>query len=66
MTATERANLIGRRGTMTYEHSSGDLEFPVNILDAREAYGRLDVLVTPAEGSGQAWVSADRVKVRGR
>lgn len=38
---------------------------PVKIINARENFGRMDVLVTPEGGSGEAWVSAERVKVRG-
>ena len=39
--------------------------FRVTIKDGRAAYGRLDVLVTPEAGEGEAWVSADRVRVKG-
>jgi len=37
----------------------------IRILGVRQSFGRLDVLVTPLDGEGEAWVSADRVKVRG-
>lgn len=39
------------------------LEIPVKVLEEREVFGRYEVQVTPVSGSGQAWVSADRVKV---
>jgi len=33
----------------------------VKIKDARSAYGRIDLLVTPVAGSGTKWVRADNV-----
>jgi len=33
----------------------------VKILDARTSFSRVQLLVTPITGSGQAWVDEDRV-----
>lgn len=35
----------------------------VTIQDVRTAYGRVDALVTPCAGSGQRWVSAERLSL---
>ena len=59
MTAREIADLLDKTATLSTE----GLSVPVRIVDARENFGRMDVLVTPEGGSGQAWVSAERVKV---
>ena len=37
----------------------GDLRVTVKILDARERWGRTDVLVTPLRGEGQTWKALD-------
>lgn len=73
MTAREIADLLDKQATLSVYTTAGRgtepgpnrLEIPVQILNARENFGRIDVLVTPEGGSGQAWVSAERVKVRG-
>lgn len=31
---------------------------PVRVLDARRAYGRIELQVTPLNGEGEAWVQA--------
>ena len=38
----------------------------VKVLGGRIAFGRQELLVSPVGGYGQAWVSADRVKIGGR
>ena len=66
MTARELADLIDKQATLAVPAESKGtavLEVAVQILDAREHFGRIDVLVTPVQGAGQAWVSAERVKV---
>lgn len=54
-------NLRGRSGA--YNPLGNGLGFTVYIVDVRSAYGRKDVLVRPAMGVGQAWVSLNKVKV---
>lgn len=69
MTHNEIARLLDKVGTLDVPAGVGSdarLTITVRILDGREAYGRQDVLVTPEHGSGQAWVSADRVKIGGK
>ena len=61
MTTAELAKLLNR--TATIDHDG--LSVRVRILDGRQAYGREDVLVTPLEGSGERWVSAERVRLEG-
>lgn len=33
----------------------------VHVLDVKTAFGRVDVLVQPVAGSGEKWVSSDKV-----
>jgi len=37
------------------------LQIEVEVIDARRVYGRTDLYVAPVAGSGQRWVSLDRV-----
>ncbi len=37
------------------------LRIDVAILDIRKVWARIDYLVTPLQGSGEKWVSSDRV-----
>lgn len=39
------------------------LTFQVKVLDSRKVYGRVDVLVTPTNGSGEQWIDLARVHV---
>ena len=32
---------------------------PVNTLDVRPAFGRIDVRITPIGGKGEMWVASD-------
>lgn len=71
MTHTEIARLLDKVGTLEVPAGQGAtppnwLTIKVRIVDGRTAYGRQDVLVTPVDGSGEAWVSADRVKIGGK
>ena len=60
----DRERLVGLNGMLSTAGDFIGMEVPVRITNAREAWGRIDVLVTPVDGSGEAWVSAERVKVR--
>jgi hypothetical protein len=53
------ASLKGKMGHMRIEA----LEVAVRITDARRRFGHVDVLVEPADGSGEQWVEKHRVKV---
>ena len=35
---------------------------PVNTLDVRQAFGRIDVRIAPIGGRGEMWVSADALR----
>lgn len=62
MTAKEMLAMVGRTGEL-YLRESG-LTIYVQIHDVRTAFGRVDYEVSPLQGSGTTWVSADRVKPR--
>jgi len=61
MTTTQTTSLIGQRGQLIAERDK--LQITVTIQDARSCYGRTEVLVSPKDGSGKAWVSIDRVSL---
>ena len=50
------------KGKMAYMRIEA-LEVAVRITDARRRFGHVDVLVQPADGSGEQWVEKHRVKV---
>ena len=57
MTGREAAAYIGRKGMLRLN----GFRVEVDVLDAREAYGRIDLLVRPTAGSGEVWKQADTV-----
>lgn len=60
MKATEVNQYLGRQGKLPVE--GGQLVFNVACHDVRSAYGRVDVLVTPVNGTGETWVSESRIQ----
>ena len=58
MTSEELRAYVGRQGLLTM---GGPLSVLVKSVDAREVFGRLDILVEPVEGTGQAWVAESRI-----
>ncbi len=36
-------------------YRTGELDFEVTILDSRQRFGHLDLLITPAHGAGERW-----------
>ena len=56
MTAGELGAFIGKRAMWA---SPNGLNIAVKTVDARDMFGRIDVRITPAEGSGEAWVDRD-------
>lgn len=55
---------IGKKGDLLCE---GSLRFPIVVTDAKEHFGRIDLLVsTQGEGSGvgEGWVSSKRVQFK--
>ena len=61
MTTRELTQLLDRSGTLQTELER--LTIPVVIVDVRSAYGRTHVLIRPLHGSGETWVTAERVKL---
>ncbi len=59
MTMKDTADLIGREAWYTTPLTG--LVFRVRILDVHAAYGRTDVKVTPIGGSGEAWVTKEKL-----
>ena len=62
MNAKEQAQFIGKRGVLRIQDSP--LKIAVTINDVRNIrYGNVDFLVTPVQGTGEQWVSSNRVKL---
>jgi hypothetical protein len=61
MTAKEMMTDIGK--TATFSPLMG-IFFDVTIADVRKVFNRVDYLVDPVSGSGNSWVSADRVRIK--
>lgn len=69
LTGKQASSYIGRTGTLHLNGSGrpGWMQTPdkmavkVKVLDAREAFGRVDLFVQPVAGEGAAWVEARRV-----
>jgi hypothetical protein len=57
LTTRQMQPVVGMSGVLRFEK----LDVGVTILDVRQVWGRVDVLVEPCAGSGQQWVSSDRV-----
>lgn len=53
-TASELAKLIGKHGLLHVTRPQ--LSFRVEVLDARQQFGRIDLQVKPEDGEGTAWV----------
>lgn len=53
MTVQELSQIIGRQATWTIF----DVRVPVEVMDARAMFGRVDVKIRPVGGSGQHWCS---------
>jgi hypothetical protein len=63
MTVKQMAEVVGKECMVKVFLGSDPLVFPARILDARSSYGRTDYRITPTGGSGETWVSAERVTV---
>ena len=58
MTNAELAAYVGRTGLLSFD---GKIAVEVRAHDAREVYGRLDILVEPVAGTGEVWVAESRI-----
>jgi hypothetical protein len=56
---SELATFVGQKGYLLTE----GLQVPVQVLDVRQVWGNVQVLITPIHGEGRKWVSADRFQV---
>lgn len=72
MTGAELAALIGRQGLMRIKARPGgvQLRMPVQVVDAKRAYGVTRYLITPLHqgaintaAMGKEWVNASRVQL---
>ena len=60
LSADELHSFIGRAGQ--YQARAG-MTVAVTVTNARESYGRLDLLVAPVAGTGEAWISTALIKL---
>jgi len=61
MTAKDMANMIGCTGYWT--PSGTTLEVPIVVSDARQRWGRTDLLISPCGGEGTQWVARDSLRL---
>jgi len=61
MTATEMAAIVGRKGMLAGNGPQFGLHFPIEVVDVKTAYGRIDYVVRPVGGYGSLVVNSDRV-----
>jgi hypothetical protein len=63
MSAAELIKLTGHKtGNKDIARLDVDgLRIMVKLLDVKQVFGRVDVLVTPVNGSGEKWVWLDRL-----
>jgi len=59
MTTNDISPLVGKTAYLTIH----PLRVLVHINDTRAVWGRVDCLITPIHGSGEQWVSFDRLKI---
>jgi hypothetical protein len=60
MSVRELSRLIGTHPLVSLLDFD-NIRVRVEVLDVRTVFGRTDILVTPVEGAGEAWISADRI-----
>lgn len=58
MTVIQLAQCINRLAT----YKINDLEFQVEIIDARSVYGRDQVKIIPVYGNGEKWVMIESIR----
>jgi hypothetical protein len=44
-------------------YRSGELDFEVTIIESRQRFGHLDLLITPKAGSGQRWTEFKNLSI---
>jgi hypothetical protein len=63
MSAQELIKLVGHKtgNKDTALLNCDGLNVQVKLLDVKQVFGRVDVLVTPVNGNGQKWIQVDRL-----
>ncbi len=63
MSASELIKLVGQKtgNKDTAGLNIEGLTVHVRLLDVKQVFGRVDVLVTPVNGAGQKWVQSDKL-----
>lgn len=59
MTIAQLSKAIGTQGVWAI----GGVNVTVNVLDVRQAYGRIDYQIEPVSGTGCVWVSDSSLKL---
>jgi hypothetical protein len=59
MTNTDFSKIVGRNARIKV----GNMLVNVRVVDARSAYGRDDVLITPVNGEGRQWVRLTSIEL---
>jgi hypothetical protein len=63
MTVKEMAELIGKPATYTFHVGKSFVSVDMNILDAKEVFGRQMVELAPVSGTGTIWANLDNIKI---
>ena len=48
---------------LTATYRTGELDFEVTIIESRQRFGHLDLLITPQAGSGQRWTEFKNLSI---
>jgi len=48
---------------LTATYRTGELDFEVTIIESRQRFGHLDLLITPQAGSGQRWTEFKNMSI---
>ena len=65
MNVLSLSRAIGATVLVTFPLASGSVAFYRTVKDVRKVYNRIDLLVSPESGSGEGWVSLERVERTG-
>ena len=61
-TADGKIDFGAYRG-LTATYRTGELDFEVTIVESRQRFGHLDLLITPQAGSGQRWTEFKNMSI---
>ena len=57
-----KIDFVAYRG-LTATYRTGELDFEVTIIESRQRFGHLDLLITPQAGSGQRWTEFKNLSI---